>query len=288
MDNIEPTESCIIKPALGVYGISYTYGDRPVLSDVTFELERGEIMALLGPNGSGKSTLMKVIAGILQLGADGCTGQVKYLGNDFLSMPFWIRARKLTYVAPDFRAEFPLTAEEAVMLGRTCYGFGHGGSFFRAVTNEDREAVHEAMDKCLCLGLKDRDLHTLSGGERQLVNLARAIAQGVKVLFLDEALSRMDLNHQAVIGKLLRVLASQGWAVMLVSHDVNLASEWADTGLLLNKGLCVVAKGKVKEVLSERNISLLYPGAGLTIGVNPSTGAPKVFFGKSEKDRHTD
>jgi iron complex transport system ATP-binding protein len=258
---------------LGAFGINYSYGGRQTLHDVSFELAKGEIMALLGPNGSGKSTLMKAVAGLLSMNRDDCGGQVFYQGMNFFAGPARWRAMQVAYVAPDLRAEFPLTARQAVMLGRTC----HGAGFFSSLTTEDRDAVDWAMEACLCWSLRDRDLHTLSGGERQLVNLARALAQGARVLFLDEALSRMDLNHQAAIGKLMRTLGGKGWSVLLVSHDINVASEWADSCLLLRDGRSV-GMGLMREVLTEEKIREIYPGADLMVGPNPATGAPKVFF----------
>lgn len=265
---------------LGVYGVHYRWNagpssaQAPVLEDVSFELASGEILALLGPNGSGKSTLMKIVSGILPLRGEGCSGQVRFRGKDFLSdRPEW-RARQVAYVGYDLQAEFPMTAYETVLLGRTCQGSG----IFGRISREDRDAVEWAMTECACWELRDRDLHTLSGGERQLVALARALSQGARVLFLDESLSQMDLNHQAWMGRKLRVWASQGWSALLVSHDVNLASEWADSCLLLKRGRAV-ATGPLKDVLTEERIREIYPGADLRVGLNPATGAPKVFFG---------
>jgi iron complex transport system ATP-binding protein len=136
-----------------------------------------------------------------------------------------------------------------------------------------------AMEQFHCWDWRDRDLQTLSGGERQLVSLARAFAQGARILFLDESLSQMDLHHQAHTGKLLKKMTEQGYAVVLVSHDVNLAAEWADTALLLGpRGQGKIAHGPMREVLTEQNLKKLYPGADLVVGTNPVSHAPKVFF----------
>jgi iron complex transport system ATP-binding protein len=256
---------------LGVYGLTHFYGKRQVLDEVSFELPHGEILALLGPNGSGKSTLMKAVAGILA----PTSGLVKHLSRDFFSMLPDARARTIAYVAPDLRAEFPLTAFETVMLGRIC----QSSKGLRRLTVEDERAVQAAMERCHCWEFREQDLHTLSGGERQLVALARAIAQGARLLFLDEALSRMDLNHQAVIGRLLKQLASEAYGILLVSHDLNLASEWATSALLLKDGR-KIAHGPIREVLTEQSVRKLYPGTNLVVGQNPATGTPKVFFGK--------
>ncbi|MCM2322245.1 MAG: ABC transporter ATP-binding protein [Oligoflexia bacterium] len=260
-------------PMLGVYGVSYRYGERQVLDEVSFELEEGEIHSLFGPNGSGKSTLLKIIAGVIALDAPGSSGQIRHRGTDLLALTPLERARVVAYVGGDLRADFPVTALEAVLLGRIC----HSGGMFQQFSAQDRQVAREAMERCLCWGLRDRELATLSGGERQLVAVARALAQGSRLLLLDEALSRMDLNHQAQMGAVLKALASEGRAIILVSHDVNLASEWAASGLLLKNGRRLGA-GPIRELLTRETIQKLYPGAELVICPHPVSGAPKIFF----------
>ena len=208
------------KSLFGVYGMSYSYGSELVLNEVSFEIEAGEILSLLGPNGSGKSTLLKAAAGVLRLDRKQCSGIIRYRGHDFLKMDHKLRARSVAYVPPAIRAEFPLTAFETVLMGRSCQATTMRSPHYE----KDRDAVREAMELCLCWSWRDQDLHTLSGGERQLVALARGIAQQAKVFLLDEALSNMDLNHQAAMGRVLKTLAGKGCAIMLVSHDVNLAT----------------------------------------------------------------
>jgi len=265
----------MIETLFGVYGMSYSFGTGLVLDEVSFEIAPGEILALLGPNGSGKSTLLKSAAGVLRLNRKLCAGVVRYRGHDFLKMDSKLRARSVAYVPPAIRAEFPLTAFETVLMGRTC----QTTDTMRAPNfSEDSAAVREAMELCLCWSWRDQDLHTLSGGERQLVALARAIAQKARVFLLDEALSNMDLNHQAAMGRVLKTLASKGCAIVLVSHDVNLATEWASTGLLLKNGKRV-AQGLIHEVFTEANIRKLYPESNLVVAASPSTGVPKMFFG---------
>lgn len=257
----------------GAYGISHSFGGRKVLDDVSIELRRGEVSALLGPNGSGKTTLMKIIAGILQVSAS--SGLIRYRRVPASELPAYERARRVAYIGPELSAEFPMTAYEAVMLGRTC----HGSGLLRRLSREDRDLAHWAMERARCWQLRERDLHTLSGGERQLVAIARALAQQAKVLLLDEALSKMDLHHQAQIGRLLRQLASEGWSILLVAHDVNLAAEWSDRCLLLKDGR-PVAEGPVAEVLTEERLRQVYPDAGIHVGSNPMTAKPQIFFCK--------
>jgi iron complex transport system ATP-binding protein len=262
---------------LKVAGLSHAYGARTALKAVSFELAQGEILSLLGPNGSGKSTLLKLIAGVLPAGAavPGVGTQVLYEGLNLLSQPLAWRAQRVAYIGADLNAQFPMTAEQAVLLGRS----SQGGSLFKLSTAQDRAEVEQAMRRCFCWELRFRDLHSLSGGERQLVALARALAQGARTLFLDEALSRMDLHHQAAVGRLLTELCARDYSVVLVSHDVNIASEWAHSVLLLRGGERV-GHGPIREVLTEKAVRALYPDSELTVGLSPASGAPKVFFGR--------
>ena len=271
------------QPILSAFGITYNYGGGLVLDEVSLEIHPGEIIAIIGPNGSGKSTLLKIMAGILPLTSSKGSGHVLYGGHagrtkkELRTFDPAVRAQRVVYVGQDLKAEFPLTAYETVLMGRLCHGTG----FMKITMKADRDAVRWAMEKCHCWSLRERDLETLSGGERQLVALARALAQGAKVLLLDEALSRMDLNHQVLIGKMLCQLAAEGYSVVIVSHDLNLASEWAETCLLLRKGKAI-ACGPLRKILIAEQVKALYPGADLIVAASPATGAPKVFFGNEK------
>ena len=251
-----------------VQGLSVSYGGTRALAEVSFELAPGSFTALLGQNGSGKSTLLKACAGVIA--ADG--GRVAYDGIDLAELSARERAGIVAYVAPELVAEFPLTAEETVLLGRVATAQG----WLALPGAEDREAVRKAMQDCRCWELRGRELHSLSGGERQLVALAKALVQRPKVLLLDETLSRMDLHHQAHVGALLKKLArDSGVAVVLVAHDVNLATEWSGSCLLLKQGRCV-ASGAIRETWTTERLRQLYPEALLEI--RDSESGPKVFF----------
>lgn len=257
---------------LRVSGLSFRYPGAPgkALEAVSFEAQPGQLIALLGPNGCGKSTLLKLMAGILS----GNEGDLSLDGRVLAGQtPAW-RARRIAYVGHDLRTEFPITAWDTAMLGRSSFSAGLLGRR----SDDDRSRVRAAMERALCWELRGRSLSRLSGGERQLVAIARALAQEAPYLLLDEALSQMDLNHQAGMGRLLRSLASDGYCVILVSHDVNLAAEWADRCILL-KGGALIASGRLDDTLTEARLRMLYPGADLFVAPNPRTGAPKVFFG---------
>lgn len=258
---------------LAAYGIEYSVGSRNILHQVSFELAAGQFTALLGPNGSGKSTLMKWVAGILPLQSRGSQGQVRYLGQDFKKFSTTRKAQSVVYVGSELSAEFPMTAEEVVLMGRHCRKLGFLGFF----TEEDRTQVRSAMEACLCWHLRDRSIASLSGGEKQLVSLARAFSQGARVLFLDESLSQMDLNHQILIGKVLKEWTSRGMAILLISHDVNLATAWADHAIFLKQGR-KIGEGPIHEMITSERLEMLYPGAKLNVDRNPQTSAPKIYF----------
>lgn len=257
-------------PLLGAYGLSLKRGGLPVLNEVSFELQSGEFLAVLGPNGAGKSTLLQALAGVMR-----CEGQVRYRGEDFLRRPAAERARLVTYLGPGVHSDFPLSVEDYVLLGRLCHGGGRLGNF----SAHDHEAAQLALNDCRALVLRHREITELSSGERQRVAMARALAQGSKVLLLDEALSQMDLHHQAALGRMLKRLCTEkGYAVVLVAHDLNVATEWADSALML-KGGKRVAHGPVGEVVTPERLKEVYPEAAWLVGPSPGSGKPKVFFG---------
>jgi iron complex transport system ATP-binding protein len=246
----------------GAYGVTVSLGGKKALDQVSFELERGSFTALLGPNGSGKSTLLRACAGIQE--AD--EGVFRYQEIELRPGDPRSWSRMIAYLAPELVAEFPLTALETVLLGRTVGATSQG--LLTLTTGRDLELARQAMERCCCWELRDRELQTLSGGERQLVSLAKALVREPRVLLLDETLSRMDLNHQARIGDVLAELAKdEGVAVMLVAHDVNLATHWAKHCILIERGRAI-AHGPVSQVWTTENVTRLYPGASLEVGVS--------------------
>jgi iron complex transport system ATP-binding protein len=236
------------------------------LNELSFQAQVGDFVALLGPNGSGKSTLLKIIAGLASQSRPHSSGSVEYKKQNLWQLPYEARARLVSYVGSDFKSEFPLTVEEAVSLGRICHG----------PHPRNRDWIEYAMEKCHCLELRARDLHTLSGGQRQLVGLARAVAQQSEVLLLDEALSQMDLNYQFLMGKLLREWTdAKKLLVILVAHDFNLALHWATSVLWLKAGQ-KVAGGAVRDVVTPHILGTIYPQAPIHVSYDEKTGLPRV------------
>ena len=209
-----------------IQNLQYHYKGSPsVLKDISFQAEPGQFLAILGNNGAGKSTLLKCINHILQPDS----GAVFLDGKDLLSMSPREVAKKVAFVSqsvPDTR----LTVHDAVALGRRPYmtwGF----------TQQDHKIVHEAMAKLGLEAMRGRFLNQLSGGERQKVMLARAIAQQPRVLLLDEPTSALDIQNQhQVLSMVGQFCKSDGITAITVIHNLNLALNYCDRFLLLKDG----------------------------------------------------
>ena len=226
-------------------GVSFSYEHKAVLTDITFSVGAGELVALLGPNGSGKTTLLKILLGLLTPSA----GLITLGAKPLTSYAPKERAQQIAYVSQQPELSFPLTAFELVTLGRYPHSPRGGG-----LSSVDRLAVETALDRTDAKNLSQRKFNTLSGGEKQKVLIARALAQNARILLLDEPTLHLDLYYQLQILAALRTLCiEQRITVITVLHDVNLVSLFADKALLLNAG-SLRAYGPVAEVVNEASI----------------------------------
>ncbi len=230
---------------LKVNNISFRYNGRPVLEDISFQLARGEILAVLGVNGAGKSTLLKCINKVLR----PSSGSVLVEGTDTLKLRGDAIARRIGYVPQRYDAE-RISVFDAVLLGRKPH-------IKWVATNRDIQVVERLLTS---IGLKDhalRPVSTLSGGEAQKVIIARALAQEPKALLLDEPTSSLDLGNQLdVMDLVASVVKSEGVCAVIAIHDLNLALRYADRFLILKDGL-VHAAGP-KETLTSEVIEAVY------------------------------
>jgi iron complex transport system ATP-binding protein len=234
--------------------------------DVSFELHPGEMLAILGPNGSGKSTLLKSIIGILK----PRSGKFLLDGVDLRYLSRRDCARMIGYVSQESSIHFPLTAMEYVLQGRFAQGRLIGFE-----SNEDLAETHKAMELTKTTQFAGRLMNELSGGEKQRVMLARAIASGPGLLVLDEPVANLDIAQQLKMLELLEhLIFERGTSVIVVTHELNLASEFASRILMLKSGK-ILATGNPVDVITE---SLLYSlfGCELLVDTNPQTGAPRV------------
>lgn len=211
--------------------LSYTYGSHPALREISTRIVGNEIVGIVGPNGAGKSTLIKLIGGLMR----GWQGAIHFQGRP---LGAWKRreiAKRVAYVPQQAQMPFPYTAREVVLMGRLPH---QDGSFFESA--RDRDRVDRALEVTDCGHLADRSFGSLSGGERQLVVLASALAQDPEVLLLDEPTVFLDLKHQLAISRILSELHRQhGVTLVLVTHDLNMAQAFCTRVLAMKDGRLV-------------------------------------------------
>lgn len=240
---------------IDVKNISYHYhGGQEVLKNINFTLERGQFLAILGNNGVGKSTLLKCLNRILKAES----GAFLLDSENILKMSNHEIAQRIAFVSQNV-ANTQMTVHDVVMLGRRPYmkwGF----------TEEDHKIVHDAMHRLNLEPLRGRFLNQLSGGERQKVMLARALAQQPKLLLLDEPTSSLDIHNQYQVLKIVRdICHNDGLTAIVVIHDLNLALRFCDRFLLLRRGE-VYAQGDYS-VLSPETLKNVYQVDGKILDV---------------------
>ena len=236
------------------------------LGPITLDLYPREFLAIIGPNGSGKSTLLRLLAGLLT----PSRGSVSFSGSEVGLLEPRQRARRLAVVRQEAALIFPMVVDQFVLLGRYPYSDRFGFE-----TEQDRAAARAAMEATQVCSLARRRMDEISGGERQRVVLARALAQNPELLLLDEPTTNLDLCYQVELLRLIRRLSWQrGLGVVAVMHEVNLASEFADYILLLRGGK-PVRLGTPEEVITARALEEVY-GVPVRVDWNPASGRPHV------------
>lgn len=230
------------------------YGDRAVLRGVSLLVNPGEVVALVGPNGCGKTTLLKAVTRVVPwIAGDVFAGEasVRDLSTRELS-------RRIAVVPQNPQLPLGYTAGEAVLMGRT----PHLG-FLEQEGPGDFRSVEAALARVGAGQLAGRRVDELSGGERQNVVLARALAQDTPILLLDEPTANLDIGHQISVAGLVRELAASGLAVLAAIHDLSLASLYSDRIALMWNGR-IFRLGRPEEVLTEENLREVY-GAEVTV-----------------------
>lgn len=253
---------------LSVRSISVSYRETEILHQVSLDVDAGEVVSLIGPNGAGKTTMMRAISSVIPISS----GTV-HIGNEDLSTLSISKRARLLAVVPQARKLPPeYTVRQAVMMGRTPY-LGWLGNLSPA----DIEKADWAIDRTRIARLSDRRVDELSGGEQQLVLVARALAQDAPVILLDEPTAHLDLRHQATILDLVHDLAGErGLAVLMSLHDLNLVSIFSDRVALLDEGI-ILAEGKPNQVLNRQQLSQVYQ-VPLEIIQHPHRDIPLVIL----------
>lgn len=237
---------------LSVQKLSIMQNSKQVLSEITFELSAGRIVAVIGPNGSGKTSLLKAVSGIHLGFSAKNSGHILYSGEKCEKFTPAARARHITYLGTDPLAEFSISAYEYVELGRFCHG------------DRDSKKVDDAMERCGLISFRNQDWTSFSRGERQRLAFARALVQSPQVLVLDEALSGMDLQHQLSSVELLKQITHHGITSLVVAHDLNFLLSFADDALILKQGE-ILGFGKVEKVITPEIIGELYPSSKISL-----------------------
>ncbi len=224
------------------------YHDRVVGTGLDVALAQGEVLALLGPNGGGKTTLLKTLLGILP----PLAGEAQIDGRSLDRYSIRERARRIAYVPQVHTPSFAFTVESVVLMGRTAHG-----NVFSRPSAKDHDIARRALAQFGIGSLVERPYTMISGGERQLVLLARALAQEPQFIVLDEPTASLDFGNQGKVMREIRALAASGHGVLFTTHDPNHALRAADRAYLLREG-AKVAEGAVGEVLTRVQLEALY------------------------------
>jgi iron complex transport system ATP-binding protein len=242
-------------------GLTIGYRDRVVGRELDVALGTGEVLALLGPNGGGKTTLLKTLLGLIA----PREGEVTLGDRTLASYRLSERARLIAYVPQVHVATFAFPVEAVVLMGRSA----HGGLLGRP-TAADHAVVTQSLERFGIAELAARPYTMISGGERQLVLLARALAQGPQFIVLDEPTASLDFGNQGKVLREIRALAASGLGVLFTTHDPNHALRAADRAYLIRDG-ARIAEGAAGDVLTRATLEQLY-GAPVEQLDDPATG----------------
>jgi iron complex transport system ATP-binding protein len=264
-------------PAYHVSAVNFRHSARLpwVLEDVTFTVAPGEFLGVIGPNGSGKTSLLNLLGRL----ARPQSGVIRLFGDDLNGLTPSDVATAVAMVPQEGRPAFAFSVLDTVLMGRFPHRKATG--LFSAVagagweSEEDHRIAWRALADTGVSHLAHRTIDTLSGGEWQRVVIARALAQGPRILLLDEPTAHLDLQHQIDICALLRrVNETQRLTIVMVSHDLNLASQYCDRLVLLHEHR-IAASGSPERVLSAEILRRVY-GCEVLVDTHPISGLPRI------------
>jgi iron complex transport system ATP-binding protein len=227
---------------------TFRYANRAIFQSLNVDVLYGEMLTILGVNGCGKSTLLRCLGGALNLDS----GSICIDGKDLRSFDAAVRARKIGFLFQHHQPTFPFTVLEVVLMGRTPHLHPFGGP-----SAQDQTIALETLDEIGLLPLKDRPYTELSGGERQLVLLGRALVQRPEVILLDEPTAHLDLTNQVRCLKLIRVLSERGIAIVMSSHDPSEAFLFPGRALLMRRDGSVTV-GCAREIIDRDSLTATY------------------------------
>ena len=247
--------------------LTFSYDGISIFRGLNFSVEPREWVGILGPNGCGKTTLLKLLTGVLRPNS----GHVFLKGKSLQEYSRREIARQIAVLPQETMLDFPFTALEVVLMGRSPYL-----GTFQWESSSDLKIARKAMEGTDSLQFAARDIRELSGGERERVFLARALAQEPQILLLDEPTTHLDLKHQSEIFKLLKRLHQESsLTVLVVVHDLNLAMQSCNRVLLLGEGQ-LLGDGSPQELLTEQRIEQVF-GVRVNLEEVPATGRRWIF-----------
>ncbi len=244
------------------------YADGFAVRDISLEISRGTVCGIIGPNGSGKTTILRAVSASMALSS----GSIEIDGMSISKMSRLEIARKMAIVMQDSNFPFDMTVLEYVLLGR----IPHRKGISFADSADDLKIAKKMLDTSGAANFAERNLNELSGGERQLVHIARALAQEPSILFLDEPTNHLDLSHQHQIMCLMKRLSqANNIAVGVVIHDLNLAARFCDILYLICEGK-IHSLGSPEQILRPEILEPIY-GVKIASCFDPINGKPLIF-----------
>lgn len=257
---------------LDIKNLHYSFGDREILSGIDLHVGKGGFYALMGANGSGKTTMLRCMGHLLNI-----PDNTVFIGNtDINTLSSRQVARQIAYVAQQSTSDVDFSAFEIVLMGRNPYQ-----SRLQNESHKDWEIVEECMKQTNTWHLRFSSLSQMSGGERQRVMIARALAQQTPILLLDEPLSNLDIAHQfEILNILARINKEHDKTIILIIHDLNLALKHCPQLLLLNNGK-IIFNGKTSDGLRRDNIRTVF---GVDSSLETIGGEPFILVRKEDSD----
>lgn len=250
------------RPLFEINDLSLSIGKNKILSSVSLDIYEGEYLSIIGPNGAGKTTLLKCLMRIIT----GIRGAVLLKGVPIEKLSQKNIARHISYVPQSDGRFFPFTVEEFVMMARYPYL-----SPFTSIGAKDKTAVHDALSLTNTTRFAERQMNTLSGGEKQTVFIAAALAQGSRILLLDEPTTFLDPKHESDIYKILKRINHEFCrTIVSVTHDINSAVLQSDRIAILKNGKITFC-GKAQDVMNNTILEKVY-GKPFTFIKHPKTG----------------
>ncbi len=227
---------------------TYSHLSEKILKDISFTVEEGSLCGLFGPNGCGKSTLFKCCLNLLKIKK----GEVRMDNHNIKDLKIKDMAKVVAYVPQEHKPPFPYLVKEVVLMGRTPHLKGFFGT-----GKKDMRKTREALELLEISHLSEKTYNQLSGGQRQMVLMARAIAQETKIMFLDEPTSALDFSNQLKIWKIMKKITDRGVTILACSHDPNHVSWFCDKVVVTNNK-SIVNQGSPEDVITQATLDFIY------------------------------